>query len=161
MRRASLVLLMAAILITTAMPAAPRAAAAQTMTYGVNRRASAAPWGEGCTADARVWVQEIGKSGVTRFRGRWELRGKYDSGLFPIHGKTGWYVSRSFPNNAASKFVYFSVGNGMLNFFSNKEYSLWAKLVGERPSFWQRDVVLRPNLGTIICSNDGIGVPLG
>lgn len=160
MRRASLVLRIAAILIaTTVMPAGPRAAAGQTMTWGVNRAASAQPRGNGCTADARVWVQEIGTSGVTRFRGRWELRGKYDAGYFPTYGKTGWYGSRPFPNNGVSYYVYFSIGNGMLNFAADSEFSLWGKFVGERPSFWQRDVVLHPNLGTVICSTDiGVGV---
>lgn len=120
---------------------------------GVRHSASSQNWGRACSATAQVWVQEIRKSGVTRFKTRWELRGYYDTGILPTYGSKGWWHSGSFRNDHRSFVIDFKLPYGYLNFGTGKQYSLWAKSVGERPSWWQRDIARRVRTGYVACES--------
>lgn len=104
-----------------------------------------------CTASSRHWVQELGKSGVTRLRSQWVLRSPNDTGILPTYGRTNWAYSPSFQNDAMSRYAYFRLPAYTLNFSAGSEYALWTKNVGERPSWWQRDLVVKTNLGALGC----------
>lgn len=150
-RLTTLVLLAALVL-----PASP-AHAAPELTYGVVQPADVLPYKSvGCTAVNKVWAQEFGVSGVNRFRFRWELRSPYDTGWLPTYAKTHYLYSNPFPDDARNSFAYFTLGPGAINFAANKEFGLWVKIVGERPSFWQRDLVLKSEVGRLGC-NLGVG----
>lgn len=125
-----------------------------SLRVGVRYSPSSTSWGRGCSATAQVWVQEHGKSGVTRFKTRWELRGYYDTGILPTYGSKGWWRSGSFRNDHKSYTIDFKLPYGYLNFASGKQYSLWAKSVGERPSWWQRDIVRRVRTGYVACESN-------
>lgn len=110
----------------------------------------------GCTTSAQVTLQELGKSGVNRLRTQWQLRSPNDiNGQLFTYLKTGWAYSGRFPDDGLSYHQRFGIVPGVVNFASNREFALWAKMVGERPSFWQRDLVIRGNLGTVACSSSG------
>jgi len=91
-----------------------------------------------CATFVRMWGSEVGLSGVTRLRARFERRGLYDpGGWLPTYGKTMWYYSDSFPNDRRSHYQWFQT---TLVYPSGGRYSLHFVLIGERPSFWQRDL---------------------
>lgn len=123
-----------------------------SFAVAVRTRGTGDSRGQGCTATGTVWAQEYMKSGVTRFKARWELRGYYDSGMFPTHGSVGWWRSASFPNDYLSCWVDFALPYGYLNFAAGKQFSLWAKAVGERPSWWRPDLTRRVRVGEPACS---------
>lgn len=127
-------------------------------TIGVRREATGIRRGNGCTATGEIWVQEHRKSGVTRFKTRWELRGYYDTGIMPTYGSVGWWSSTPFPDDYASYWMYFGLPYGYLNFSSGKQFSLWAKSGGQRPSWWRPDLTRRVRVGELGCE---WGVPMG
>lgn len=105
-----------------------------------------------CSASAQIVLQELGRSGVNRLRAQWQLRGPNDiDGVFPTYAKTGWAYSTRFPNDDTSYYQRFGIVPGVINFASNTTFALWVKMVGERPSLWQRDLVLKGNLGAVGC----------
>ncbi len=143
---------LAALLVAVALVAsAAPSFAATKMAWSITQSADSMHRGNGCTATGQVYVREYGKSGVTRFRTRWELRGPYDPGYLPTYAKTGYTRSGAFPNDQRSFGSYFTLPGGYINFAQGKEYALWARMVGERPSFWQRDIVRKGALGPVAC----------
>ena len=148
-RLTTLVLLAALVL-----PASP-GNAAPALTYNNVRPAEVLPYKSvGCTVTNKVWAQEFGVSGVTRLRLRWELRSPYDTGWLPTYATTQYLYSNTFPDDARNHFAYYTLGPGAINYAANKEFGLWVKIVGERPSFWQRDLVLKSELGRFGCNID-------
>jgi hypothetical protein len=131
---------------------------APTMTVGLRSGPTATASGSKCTYEAVTWAWERGSSGINRLRARFELRGPYDPGYLPTYAKSGWARSRTFPNNALSYWNNLTLRRGSLNSALNSRYGVWAKTVGERPSFWQRDVVVHWKLGDAGCDP---GVSLG
>lgn len=129
-----------------------------SMTMGVGAAAQSQNWGRGCSAYSRVWVQEHRKSGVTRFKTRWELRGYYDTGILPTYGSKGWWRSSTFRDDYASRWLNFTLPYGYLNFSTGKQYSLWAKSVGERPSWWRPGITRRIRTGYVACENQGLTI---
>jgi hypothetical protein len=122
------------------------------MRAGVNRPASAALRGDGCVYGGRIWTREDGVSRIVRFRARFELRGKYDStSILPTYDKTSWYRSDLFHATSTAEVRYFAIPRGALTSPPGKEYSVWAKAVGERPGFWVRDAVRRLKVGVAAC----------
>lgn len=119
---------------------------------GVRTQATGMNRGHGCTASGAVWVQEHLKSGITKFKARWELRGYYDSGVLPTYGSVGWWRTTSFANDYESYWVDFTLPFGYLNFSAGKQFSLWAKAVGERPSWWRPDLTRRVRVGEPACN---------
>lgn len=113
-----------------------------------------------CSFTGAIRFQEYGRSGVTRFRAEFQLRAPYDPGPrygigLPTFGKAGWWYSNSFPNDYRNYWGAFILGRGWLNSFGFSDKALWAKVVGERPSFWQRDIVVYVKLGTDACGGFG------
>lgn len=130
---------------------AQRSGDGTSFVVGVRVPASSRAWGRGCTAGATVWMQEIYKSGITRFKVRWELRGYYDTGIMPTYNRVGWWHSGAFPNDYLSYWVDMTLPYGYLNFAPDRQFSLWAKAVGERPSWWRPDLARRVKAGTAMC----------
>jgi hypothetical protein len=137
MRRA--VALLVALSLLVAMPA-PSVTATDLL------RAGFAPSGKlshshtskgACATFVKMWGQEMGLSGVTRLRARFERRSPYDPGWLPTYGKTAWQYSAYFPNDYRSHYQWFW---STLVYPSGGRYSLRFVLIGERPSFWQRDL---------------------
>lgn len=149
---------LAALLVAVALvsSAAPSLAAPKKMAWAITQTAGSTLHGNGCTASGQIYVREYGKSGVTRFRTRWELRGPYDPGYLPTYARTTYSWSGSFPNDHQSFGTYFTLPGGYLNFAQGKQFALWAKMVGERPSFWQRDIVRKGTLGLVACELGGL-----
>jgi hypothetical protein len=146
-KRLVVVVLTAALLL----PSTPGTAATK-MIWGITQRADVTLWAASCSAVGQVWAKEFGASGVTRFRARWELRSPYDTGWLPTYAKTSYVYSAPFPNDARNFYQYFTLREGRVNYPANKEFALWVKIVGERPSFWQRDIVRKGSLGRIGCN---------
>jgi hypothetical protein len=102
-----------------------------------------------CATFVRMWGQELGVSGVTRLRARFERRAPYDPGWLPTYGKTAWQYSLYFPNDYRSHHMWFW---STLVYPAGGRYSLHFVLVGERPSFWQPDLKKRTTVkGGIGC----------
>lgn len=164
--RVALVVLLASLVLTSQASAGVHAehvaqqstGGGTSMTMGVRAAAQSQNWGRGCSAYSRVWVQEHRKSGVTRFKTRWELRGYYDTGILPTYGSKGWWRSSRFRDDHASRWLNFTLPYGYLNFSSGKQYSLWAKSVGERPSWWRPDITRRIRTGYVACENQGLTI---
>jgi hypothetical protein len=106
-----------------------------------------------CGYEAFTWAWEHGMSGVTRLRTRYELRGLNDPGFLPTYAKTGYATSGFFANDARSYSKNFHIAHTLVS-PPGATYSVWAKAVGERPSFWQRDLVVKMRLGATGCENE-------
>lgn len=112
----------------------------------------------GCTAADTAGVLELGRSGTTRLRIQWQLRGVHDiNAHFPTYAKTGWAYSSVFPNDHLSYYFQGWLPRGIVSWpGQNSAYALWTKMVGERPSFWQRDLVIKVRQGQVGgCADDG------
>lgn len=105
-----------------------------------------------CLYGVRVYVQEYGESGVTRLRARFELRGPNDprnaATMLFSYARTPWYSSWEFPDDHLNYYQRFGTrirrpGGGL---------AVWVHAVGERPSFWSRDIVRVGKLGVHQCS---------
>ncbi len=105
-----------------------------------------------CTPTARVWTMEIGKSGITRLRTQFAVRGPYDPGYLPSWWKSSWYAGGSFPDDALSYYTYFALWFDTITVGNGKQVAVWAKMIGEKPSFWARDAKIHKSLGTFTCS---------
>lgn len=150
-RRLAALFLVVALFTTTT----PTVHAATKMRWGYYDATTSTVLRSGtCSAAANIWAQELGKSGITRLRVQWQLRGPYDPGYLPTYFKTGWYRGGGFPDDARSFYSGFRLNYGIVNFATNKQFSLWAKMVGERPSFWKPDVVIKRSVGDVACSSD-------
>jgi hypothetical protein len=103
-----------------------------------------------CIARGKIWHQELGDSGINRLRAKFELRGQYDTTGIPLltYGDTGWMYSKPFPDDARSLYVTWTMA---LRYAYGHIFSGWAILIGERPSFWQRDRKLTFRLGEMAC----------
>lgn len=109
-----------------------------------------------CGAHAPLWMQELGTSGITRMRARYELRGYYDAGLPGLaYQYTPWFYSASFPDDYRSFWTVrgLHLHPRQLRFYAGGRYSLRTKMVWERPSFWHRDIVRAVTLGAVGCEN--------
>lgn len=101
-----------------------------------------------CVTTTTIWVQELGKSGVTKLAAKFERRGKYDTGLpFLTYGESGWVYSHPFPDDARSFYGNFSYTPT----HPGGEYSFHVIGKGIRPGFWLPDRKLRVVIGTGGC----------
>jgi hypothetical protein len=102
-----------------------------------------------CQFRAQGWVQEIGKSGVTGFKVWSQLRGANDiNGTLPTYASGIHVWLGPFPDDALS---HWWIWYGGVKWPGDGVYAMWEKLVGMRPSFWQKDIVLMANLGNASC----------
>lgn len=102
-----------------------------------------------CVSTARVWLQELGRSGVTRLKAKFERRAPYDTGLPGLSYETrGWLYSLPFPDDGRSLYLAFQP---WFRYPAGGEYHIRAVMVGERPSFWRPDHKLKASLGRIGC----------
>lgn len=156
-------LLVTLLVLLLSMLAPSSAGSAQKHAWGITAAPSTSPlyttargW-QVCGAHAPLWMQEIGRSGITRMRARYELRGAYDPGLPGLaYQVTPWHFSGSFPDDHRSfwtvRGVYLYPAS--LRFYAGNQYSLRAKMVWERPSFWRPDIVRAATLGAVGCEQD-------
>jgi hypothetical protein len=159
MRRRAVRLLLVVALLGTASPAS----AADGLDWGLGldgvgatstfqEATQSTPYGI-CTVTAQVWLRELGLSGVTRLRGRFELRSVYDPGFLPTYQKTPWnWTIELFADDSVSHWGYF---NARLNIPVGGVYALWFVGIGERPSFWQPDLKLHGRIGEVGCPTGG------
>jgi len=112
-----------------------------------------------CTPTARVWSQELRKSGVDRLRARFELKGPYAEGWLPSYSKTEWMYTARFPDDINSYNFHWTLRPDVLTFGNGKQVAIWAKLIGERPSFWKPDLKFHFKVGVVGC--DGVLDPGG
>lgn len=128
--------------------------------YGLSNPTTSPNGSGGCTAADTAGVMELGKSGTTRLRIQWQLRGVNDiNAHFFTYGKTGWAYSSIFGNDHLSYYFSGRLPAGILSWpGQNSRYALWTKMVGERPSFWQRDLVVKVPQGEVGGCADGTGV---
>jgi len=103
-----------------------------------------------CTATTAVWLQELGSSGVNRLRVKFELKGYYDPGYLPSYGSTNWAKSNTFPDDSLSYSMGFNL-NPYFYISNGKTMSVWAKFIGQRPSFWKPDLKIHKKLGDVTC----------
>lgn len=115
-------------------------------TAGIYRVPQSSLWGRACTVSTTVWGWEHGRSGVTRIKAQFDLRGPNDPGYLFYYYRKGWYYGSRFPDDSLSYYQYFTITNGTFTFPIGNRYALWAKVVGERPSFWQADLVRKGRL---------------
>lgn len=106
----------------------------------------------GCTASAVVETREIGDSGISRIAVEFQLRGPNDPYLPGLaYRYIGWWFSPEIPLDQRTHWWRTLLPPGYMNFSSGSEYAVWAKAVGERDSFWRRDLVQKLKLGTAGC----------
>lgn len=139
-------------LLASAMVAGP-AASHDTMRWGWAKPLVNTFEYPSCVGRAAIWHQELGGSGITRLRAKFELRGQYDTTGIPwlTYADTGWLYSGVFPDNAQS---YWTTWWPTLRYPYAHIYSGWGVLIGERPSFWQTDRKLSARLGEYACIAD-------
>lgn len=102
-----------------------------------------------CLSTGKVGHQELGLSGITRLRARFQLRTQYDPGHLPyVPATSSWYYSGAFPDDARNFRASWSYG---FRYKQNKEYWIQATLIGERPGFWRPDRKIKANLGEVVC----------
>lgn len=91
-----------------------------------------------CLTTVNVWLQELGVSGVTQLKARFQLRSPNDPGfpLIGVYQEQGWFESRVFPDDFNHYYRPFQV---VFKTFIGGQYAIHAKFVGVRPGFWQRD----------------------
>jgi hypothetical protein len=132
--------------------------AATLMTWGYYIVPTSSYDAPACVSTTRVWMQEFGVSGITRFKAKFERRGPYDPGIPGTSYQTwSWRWSGPFPNDHLS---YYWSAQPTFRHFVGGEYKIRAILVGIRPSFWQLDVKKKVDLvPTIGCSSDVIISP--
>lgn len=158
MKRPAIIAILALLLLgTTQLPADAHV----KMTWYNHGVATHPTQAGGCTASASLTLKEFGKSGVTRLRVQWQLRGVNDlDGHFPTYAKSGWAYSQVFPNDALSYYMRFYLPQGHIIWpGQNSRYALWAKMIGERPSFWQRDLKIRASQGEVGGCDGGFYYP--
>ena len=109
-----------------------------------------------CTPTATIWTQEVGKSGITRLRTQFAIRGPYDPGYLPSHWKSNWAKSGIFPDDFQNYYQPFALSFDGITVGPGKHVAVWAKMIGEKPSFWHRDAKIHKSLGTFICQGGGI-----
>jgi hypothetical protein len=110
--------------------------------------------GDTCTIDLGLWAQEIEDSGINRFAFEIQLRGSYDPGNIglPTYYKSGyWWSSPDFADDDRSQWTTFAVTRGWVDVPASNSPDVWVKIVGERDSFWQTDVVLMAEFGRPDC----------
>lgn len=119
------------------------------LRWGINRPPASQIVGEACVSTTTVWLQELGRNGVTRLRAKFERRAYYDPGIpGTSYSTTGWVHSASFPDDARNFWSYFSA---TFRFFPGGRYNIRARFIGERPSFWRPDYRLNVIVGEIGC----------
>jgi hypothetical protein len=102
-----------------------------------------------CLSTGAVGHQELGVSGITRLRAKFELRLAYDPGTLPyVPASTGWLYSNSFADDARNYWNAWSFG---FRYARDRDYWIRAVLLGERPSFWEPDLKLKLDLGGVVC----------
>lgn len=104
-----------------------------------------------CTPTTKVWSQEIGESGITRLRARFELRGPFDTGLLPTWWESEWLRSAQFPNDTLNYSERFTLAFDGVTVGNGKQLAVWTVLIGEKPSFWARDAKIKQSVDTFIC----------
>lgn len=149
----TLAILAGVLALSAALP--PTARAHETMRWGWSAPLETSYEDPACLSGATIWHQELGLSGITRLRAKFERRGPYDPGLPGLtYGSTGWMYSTTFPNTALSMWIRYRF---YFRYPPNNLYSVRAVLIGERPSFWQPDRRLTAHLGEIICEESAPG----
>ena len=116
------------------------------MTSEINDRNS-------CDTTGTIWHQELGMSGVTRLRAKFELRGRYDPGYIPglTYAVTNWVYSIEFPDDGLSQWINWPF---RLRHPVGPTFQVRAILIGERPSFWRPDRKIATNIGNAVCYVD-------
>lgn len=125
----------------------------QTLRWGWGKPVANTFEHPSCVGRAAVWHQEMGASGITRLRAKFELRGQYDTTGLPLltYADTGWLYSAEFPDDDRS---YWHMWWPTLRYMTGGIYSGWGILIGERPSFWEPDRKLTASLGEFACVAD-------
>ena len=119
------------------------------LRWGINRPPTSENVGEACVSSTTVWLQELGRNGVTRLRAKFERRALYDTGIpGTSYSTTGWVRSGAFPDDERNFWSYFSV---TFRYFPGGRYNIRARFIGERPSFWRPDYRLNVIVGEIGC----------
>lgn len=131
----------------------PAPAAAHTpLRWGINQPPTSENVGEACVSSTTIWLQELGRNGVTRLRAKFERRGYYDPGIpGTSYSTTGWVHSASFPDDERNFWSFFSA---TFRYFPGGRYNIRARFIGERPSFWRPDYRLNVIVGEIGCPLD-------
>jgi hypothetical protein len=160
-RHAAITLGVAALAAQLTVAPVPAARAAVQMQWGIKDPVHAVRIGAGCWAAGGIWVRELGSSGVNRLRVQWQLRSHYDTGILPTHAKTGWFKSVQFLNDSASRYNNFVLPPGHLNLLLGNADAVWAKMVGERPSFWKPDLVMKGRHGFVAPCEPLLGRNMG
>lgn len=102
-----------------------------------------------CHSTGRVGHQELGRSGITRLRARFQLRTQYDPGHLPyVPATTRWFYTLPFPDDGRSLYHTWSYG---FRYKLDRTYWIQATLIGERPGLWRPDRKIKANLGEVIC----------
>jgi hypothetical protein len=138
----------------------PVSGASDKMRWGYSNRGQPTSKREGaaCVSSTKIWVQELGKSGITRLKAKFERRGPYDPGIpGTSYSTNGWYYSGAFPDDYLS---YWATFYTRFRHFPGGVYKIRAVMVGERPSFWKPDVKIWADLApTIGCEGGTIVTP--
>jgi hypothetical protein len=114
-----------------------------------------------CEIGAVATLKEIGQSGITRLKAKFELRDPTTPWWFGLLGRwytRGYYYSSYFPNDSSNYWEAFKSGPPWFSTFVGPHFAVWLKGVGERPSFWQPDVVIHARLGDVGCDDNGGGI---
>lgn len=112
--------------------------------------------GYGCTVTFNsITVREFGKSGITQFAVKWELRGYYDTGkaFLPTYASTGWGYSKWYADTESNSWLRTSLPAGYINMIptNGATYNLWVRIVGVRAGML--DVRRHVNLGAVSCGS--------
>jgi hypothetical protein len=131
---------------------APAAADSHQLAVGTGTAqvASARSVTGACEIRMGGWVQELGASGVKRFKAQFWIASPNASAL--SYNRSGWGYSVPFPDDARSFYEYF---HWTIRTRPGSTYGLWMKGVGERPSFWQPDLVKKVKVGETGCDSLG------
>lgn len=135
-------------ILATALVLTSPVSAQQNMQWGFARDVTSTNVEGACVSSALVWVQELGLSGITRLRAKFELRGYYDStGILPTYLSSGWKYSKKFPDDSGNRWKHFGHSFRHLGGL----YRIYGVFIGERPSFWDPDLKMRGDIGAVGC----------
>jgi hypothetical protein len=81
----------------------------------------------------------------------YQLRSPYDPGYLPARWTSQRLRTVEFPDDARNFYFDTYLTPGTVWFGNGKTFAVWAKFIGERPSFWRPDVKIKVKVAEFMC----------